>query len=106
MPATQGRNIPIRYSVHGNGSQQAAPCAITGNAMSADGTGVAARHLWKLARLGWSARCGEPTDGTSKEKQHAEAHTWKQQPGSVGARARLHGHEHELWPAGKEAGND
>ncbi len=32
-------------------------------------------------------------------KTHAEAHTWKQQPGSLGPRARLHGHEHQLRPA-------
>src|SRR5258705_8657839 len=29
----------------------------------------------EMSRLGWSARCGEPTDGASKEKHHAEAHT-------------------------------
>ena len=33
------------------------------------------------------------------EDNDAETQTWKERPGSVGARARLHGHELRLWPA-------
>jgi hypothetical protein len=41
--------------MHGNGSRQSEPWAITGNAMSADGTGVAVRHLREMSRLSWTA---------------------------------------------------
>jgi len=38
--------------------------------------------------------------------ENAEAQTWKQQPGSIGARARLHANE--LWrqPGWRQAGDD
>src|SRR5437899_7174694 len=40
------------------------------------------------------------------DKTHAETHTWKEQSGSFGLRARLHGHELCLWPACRQAGDD
>jgi len=40
------------------------------------------------------------------DKTNAEAHTWKQSPGSLGSRARLHGNELFLRSVPRQAGDD
>ena len=40
------------------------------------------------------------------ERNYEEAQTWKEWPGSLSARSRLHGDELCLWPACRQEGND
>src|SRR6266700_892894 len=58
--------------------------------------------VWHITRTG----CNHLHLPKDRSLNHAKTQTWKEQLGSFSSRARLHGHEHQLRPTQRQAGND